>query len=407
MFLFTLALRNLTRNTRRSLLTAATVLLGTAFLTLGLSWITGVLGGAIANIADSVGEVRIVTPEYETREALMPLHHNIADTAPVIEAVEAHGYAAYPVIKAGVTATVGDEIGEVFCQLVGGPQAWLEQEMELGERVVEGRMATGEGEAVVGTVLAEDLGAKVGDEVVFLGQTQDGSISPIKADLVGVVDTGNVVGNRQAFVPLSTMQWMTDIPDGALEVFVATDDEPEGARAKAAELAEDPALDGYVIQAWNDRDPYSTIYDVNQAILFVLGGAIVFITALGVLNTMMMSVLERTAEIGVLRAMGMKAPTVVSMFVVEAVCIGVGGSLAGVALGALPAWWATSHGITLGDDLGSKVTIPMNTTFYADLSWDIVVLAFLLGLLIAALGALLPSFRATGIQPVDAMRSRR
>ena len=120
-----------------------------------------------------------------------------------------------------------------------------------------------------------------------------------------------------------------------------------------------------------------------------------------------MSVLERTAEIGVLRAMGMKARTVVSMFVVEATCIGVGGSAAGVLLGALPAWWAETHGVVLGDDISSKITIPVNSTFYADLSSDIVILAFLLGLLIAALGALLPSIRATAIQPVDAMRSRR
>jgi putative ABC transport system permease protein len=162
-----------------------------------------------------------------------------------------------------------------------------------------------------------------------------------------------------------------------------------------------------VVQAWNDRDPYNTIYDVNQAILYVLGGAIVFITALGVLNTMMMSVLERTAEIGVLRAMGMKARTVVSMFVVEATCIGFGGSALGVLLGAIPARYAETHGVVLGDDISSKITIPVNSTFYADLSVDIVVLAFLLGLLIAALGALLPSIRATAIQPVDAMRSRR
>lgn len=407
MFLATLAIRNLTRNTRRTLLTAATVLLGTGFLTLGLSWIIGVLGGAVANIAATAGEVRVVMPEYETREALMPLHHNIVDIAPVVEAVEAHGFEAHPVIKSGVTASVGEEIGEVFCQIVGGEASWLAEDLGLAERVVDGRMATVRGEAVVGLNLAEELGARAGDDIVFLGQTQDGSISPIQAELVGIVDAGNVVGNRQAFVPLSAMQWMADIPDGALEIFVETGDDVSSARMHAAALAADPALEPYVVQAWNDRDPYGTIYDVNQAILYVLSGAIVFITALGVLNTMMMSVLERTAEVGVLRAMGMKAHTVVSMFVIEAVCIGVGGSAAGVVLGAIPAWYAQSHGVTLGDDISSKVTIPMNTTFYADLSWDVVALSFCLGLLIAALGALLPSIRATAIQPVDAMRSRR
>ncbi|MCP4804289.1 MAG: ABC transporter permease [Proteobacteria bacterium] len=403
-----LALRNVFRNTRRSLLTAATVFFGTAVLTIGLSWITGVLGGVIDNIAANAGEIRVVTPEFEAREQLMPLHLNIVDSAPVVEAIEAEGMRAWPLIRTGATATVGEEIGEVFCQVVGAPTDWMVTALELDTKLADGRFIEAElGETVIGTALAEDLGAVVGDELVLLGQTQDGSISPVKADIVGIVDTGNIVGNRQAFLSIEQMRWMADMDGGAVEIMVQSDADVGDARLTAESLRTVPGLEGLTVQAWNERDPYGAIYDINKAILYVLAGAIVFITALGVLNTMMMSVLERTGEIGVLRAMGMKTGTVVSMFVLEAWCIGTLGSLLGVLVGSGPAWLLETNGIELGADVASKVTMPVNTTFYGDLSIEIVGLSFVLGMAIAVLGAFIPSLRATAIEPVDAMRSRR
>ncbi len=407
-WLLRLAARNVFRNTRRSLLTTATVLLGTAMLTVALSFVGGLLGGLMSGVAATAGEVRIVTPEYELREALMPLDANIAPVEPVLEAVRARGYAAHPFLSSGVTATVGEDIGEVFCQVVGSDPSYYAEVLDLDERLVAGRLIEAErGESLLGLALAEDLGAEVGDELVVLGQTQDGSMSPVKTTVVGVVDVGNIISNRQAFMSLAELQWMIDLEGGALQVYVDSGADIGGAREVAQDLAQDPALAGLTIQAWNERDTFRQIYDLSRTIHFVLAGGIVFITALGVLNTMMMSVLERTGEVGVLRAMGMKGPSVVFMFVVEGLGIGLVGSVLGLALGTPVALYLQRHGIEIGQDVANKVAVPVNSTFYADLTPEIAVSAFLLGLLIAALGALVPALRATSIQPVDAMRSHR
>ena len=139
----------------------------------------------------------------------------------------------------------------------------------------------------------------------------------------------------------------------------------------------------------------------------MLAGSIVFITALGVLNTMLMSVLERTSEVGVLRALGMGRAAVVFLFVVEALVIGVLGALPGVVLGAIVSFFLERDGIEMGEKISSQVSMPISTTFRADLSLEVTLISFALGLSMAALGALLPSIRAAGIQPVDAMRSHR
>jgi putative ABC transport system permease protein len=407
--LLRMALRNTARNTRRTALTATTILLGTMLLIIGLSWLDGLLGGLVDNIAATAGEVRVLKPEYEAREELFPLYENIAETAPVVKAVEDAGYAAHPLIRVGVTVSAGDEIGEHFGLLLGAERSYYEDVMNLDERLIEGAFFTpGEesSQVILGKTLAAELGAKLGEDVLFLGQTQDGSISPIKGALVGVIDAGDALSNRQAYASLERLRYLTDIPDGAIEVAVHIGD-PARAREVAAVLRESPALKPYLVQAWSERPLFATISEMTGLVYGVLAGSIVFITALGVLNTMLMSVLERTSEVGVLRALGMDRASVVFLFVVEALVIGVLGALPGVGLGAIASYFLERDGIEMSEKISAQVSMPFSTTFHADLSVEVTLISFALGLSMAALGALLPSIRAAGIQPVDAMRSHR
>ena len=122
----------------------------------------------------------------------------------------------------------------------------------------------------------------------------------------------------------------------------------------------------------------------------------------------MMSVLERTGEIGVMRAMGLSRLGAVSLFVVEALAIAlIGGSL-GVALGSIPAYfWLELHGVSLGENVVQNLSIPFSTRAYADFSWTIAGQGFVLALLMALIGSALPAWHAASIQPVEAMRSKR
>jgi putative ABC transport system permease protein len=133
----------------------------------------------------------------------------------------------------------------------------------------------------------------------------------------------------------------------------------------------------------------------------------VFVTALGVLNTMVMSVMERSAEIGVLRAMGLRKRGAVGMFLVEGLLIGIAGGALGLLLGMLPALYLERHGVSLGEGLTSKTGFPLAETIYANFTWGIACLSAGLGVLTALLGSFVPALRAAAIQPVNAMRKRR
>ncbi len=422
--ILSMAVRNLGRNRRRTLLTALTVAIGVALLIVAMSFVGGVFWAALQKVSAMAGEVRVVTPKYAQRDQLMPLSENIADTVPVAEALRAHTdvTAIYPHIAMGITGAVGDdEIGERFALLHGGPVDYYTEHLDLDSYLASGSMPGWSGEdwttvaarpkftvyALMGKQFAEEVGATAGTEVTLTGQRQDGSPSGMRVVVSGIVDLGNSQQNRQVWVSLDAARWMAEIPGGATEVLVFGKDW-EQADGLAGELRALPGLEGLDVSSWSGRPPYNGFVGFAQALHGIAGGVIVFITALGVLNTMFMSVLERTAEIGVMRAMGLRAWQAVVMFVVEALAIAGVGSAVGVALGAPVAIYLGHVGIDFGAAVDKlPPTIPINTIIRPELSWNVVVVGVILGFAMAVVGGVLPALRASGIQPVEAMRQRR
>jgi putative ABC transport system permease protein len=406
-----LALRNALRNRRRSMLTAGTVLLGTALLTVATAFIGGIFNGMFEDSTASVGHVRVVNPEFAEREQLMPLYANLPDVdALVAEVLQVPGVVdAYPVIRVGAALTGNDEMGEALGLVHGAPTAFFRDRMDLEEKLVEGSWfsADAKAEAVLGVRLAQKAEAGVGDEVLIVGQTQDGSISPIKLTVVGIVSAGGAMVDQAAFVPLERLQWLTDIEDGAIEVLVFGDDLYEAAEL-AAGVRRGPLAGAQLVEPWTERDPFAGMMGIGNVVKNSLGFLLVFVTALGVWNTMMMSVLERTSEIGVLRSMGLSRLGAVSLFVIEALVISAIGGLLGVGLGSIPAYYLEVYGVTFGElaqNMGSDVAI--SATMRADLTFTVVLRSFALGLIMAVVGSAIPSIRAASIQPVSAMRSGR
>jgi putative ABC transport system permease protein len=403
-----LALRNTLRRRARTFLTTAMVVLGVGLLLVALTWVRGAFGSLLATAAALGGHVRVVDPEFAAREELLPLAENLPALAPLVAELEKQPgvLAVEPRIIAGVTVTVGPEIGEVFGAAVGASERYFRERMGARDKLVAGSWFSGApDEVIAGAKVAEQAKAKVGDEVVLLGMTQDGSLSPIKGRLRGIVRAGGLL-DRQLLLPLARLQYLTDMPEGTTELLVYGADH-EGAAALARQLQQVPALRGLAVQAWGDREPWrsliSTVRGVESVIVFIF----VLLTALGIWNTMMMSVLERTHEIGVLRAMGLSRAGAVGLFVGEAVAIAVVGGVLGIALGAYPAWLLESRGIRIGERTAQNVNLGFSEVIRGDLTGQTIAVAFALGLLMALLGSLIPALRAASIAPVSAMRTGR
>jgi putative ABC transport system permease protein len=407
-----LALRNALRNRRRTLLTAATVLLACAMLTVALSWIEGVFGGITGAYAATSGHARIVDEDFAAREILQPLEEHIPAADALAEALRGLPGVVdvQPRIVTGAVITATEEIGDEFTQVVGASDAYYRRHLQGPDRIVAGAWLSGaKDEVVLGRKVAERASVAVGGEVLLLGRTQYGSMSPVKAKVVGVV-AGDVQLEMQAFLPLEEVRWMTDIPDGAVELLVYAESMDARAVGPLVErLRGRDELAGAIVQAWYGREPWASMTGMIRAVRTVIELMILFIAALAIFNTMTMAVLERRAEIGVMRAMGLTRAGALGLFVVESMVIGLIGGVAGTALGSVGGYLLETRGVNLGEDLVERMgsSFPMQATFYGDLTPGIMATAVGFGLLIAVVGALLPALRAANIQPVTAMRARR
>lgn len=402
-----LAVRNALRNRRRSGLTATTVFLGTALATVALSWIQGVLG-QISDVASRFGgHVRVVTPAWEEREDLFPLEAVIDPVDPVLAAVRGTPgiVAAWPRIQAPVGLSVGEDLAETFALATGAEPSWYAEILDVDGLLVAGRGLDGEGEAVLGRNVADRLHAGPGDDVIVLGQTRDGAPSPVRVTVTGVIGAGNGLVDQGIYLHLDTMRWIVDAEDGAVEVVGYGADRWSARRLAAAVRTQEGARD-LAVTAWSDRDPMGSLLILVDAMRAILAGAVVVVTSLAVWNTMMMSVLERTREIGVLRAMGMSRAGIVGLFAVEALTIASLGGLAGTALGALGACYLEVVGIEFGERAAQNVSteIPISTVMRGDLTWEVALTGFGLGLAMALVGSVLPAWRAAAVEPVEAMR---
>ncbi|WP_193428053.1 ABC transporter permease [Corallococcus soli] len=402
-----LAARNTLRSRTRTLLTLGMVALSVALLLVALTWIRGAFGSMLLAASALGGHVRVVDPDFEEREELMPLHEHLTDTGaltrllrrqPGVRAVE-------PRITAGVTLSAGEEIGDVFARVMGAHERYFRERLGADQKLVAGTWFTGApDELVVGARVVERLGAKVGDALVLLGTTQDGSLSSLQGRLVGVVHGGGL--EQQVLAPLERVQWLVDMPDEAVELLVFTDD-LHGAPDVAARLRRVPQLQGLAVRAWSEREPLKSTLASVKGVEGVVVFLFVFLTALGIWNTLMMSVLERMHEIGVLRALGLSRLGAVGLFVGEALMVSGAGGLLGIALGLGPAWMLERYGIRIGAQAVDNLALPLSETLHGELTLETVGMAFGLGWVMAVLGSILPALRAASIPPVAAMRSGR
>lgn len=410
--LIRLSARNALRNRVRTGLTAGMVVLGVALLVVGMAWMDGVFGQVFKTGTDMAGHVRVVTPAFADNESMMPLYENIEDTDSLVRALQGHPgvTAVYPRIMTGVTVTAGEEIGEFFALAVGAPKAYFRDRLQGDQNIAAGSWFTGsDDELVIGSRVAEQIDAAIGDEVVLLGMTQDGSISPIKGTLKGITRGPSAIYNRQVWVPLEKMRWLADIEKGATEVLVYGSHYDKADKLAASIAAAAVHGDSHLVQPWRQREPWRSSLKQIGAIQSFIVFLIIFLTALGIWNTMMMSVLERTHEIGVLRAMGLTRLGTIGLFVVEALAIAVLGGGLGVALGAIPSWLLETYGVHLGEKVVSQMadTMPISETMYADLTTHCMATGFVMGLIMALAGSAIPALRAASIQPVTAMKTGR
>jgi lipoprotein-releasing system permease protein len=259
----------------------------------------------------------------------------------------------------------------------------------LDEKIVAGRTEIGPLDIIVGTELAKDLGASVGDK--FRVATAVGATATLT--VAGIFDFGNKgVNERNVYVALRSAQSMLDLVGGASAIEVKVRD-PFAAETIAETIRVATALQ---VESWivTNAQFFTAMRAqilTNTTIRFIVGLTV----ALGIASVLVVSVIQKSREIGILRAMGTSRGQVLRVFLIQGGVMG----LAGSVLGSLVAWcfllvW---RGIAVNPDGTPMFIIVMEPSLFAMASAG--------SALVGVLAAVAPARRAARLDPVVAMRS--
>jgi len=246
-------------------------------------------------------------------------------------------------------------------------------------RIIEGEPMTGRRQVLVGRMAAEQMGLEVGDTLRMMNSN---------FRVVGIYETGQAFEDAGVTIGLREAQALTGKPR-QVQFYLISLRDPEQAEAVKEELAAafpevDFALTSELDEAMSD---FRVMKDMVDQISFLA----VFIGAVGMLNTMLMSVLERTREIGVLRALGWRGRQVLGMILKESLVLGAVGGLCGIPLG-----------LGLGGLIGSSGV--WGGAIESAYTSQIFVQAIVVAVVAGVVGGLYPAWRATRMRPVEALR---
>jgi ABC-type lipoprotein release transport system permease subunit len=253
---------------------------------------------------------------------------------------------------------------------------------------------------MIGLGISRALGISVGDGLVLIGQGADGSIANDLYEVVGVVGNEKSSDRMTVYLPLSAAQAFLALDDAVHQIALRLDDIGDASTAAEKLQQQFPNLE---VSPWQviESTFYQTMQADREGNKFGLG-LIIFLVFIGVLNTVLMSVLERTREFGVLRAMGCRPGKLVQLVALETVML----ASAAIAVGLLAVfplvYWFTNVGFELADpiDMGGVAF----SHYRGMLSAYVLVMPMTLILVSALVVSLPPGWRAARVRPVEAMR---
>ncbi len=402
--IFKIAFRNTFRQKRRTILTGLAMIVGFTLLSLTIGLSDGAYGNIITMFTrNRIGHIQVHREGYLDKPSLYKTINNASAAGETIQSVT--GVEAWtPRVYGAGLGSVGEKSTAV--QIIGVDVARETEATRFDQKVVEGDTLTetASHEAVIGKGLAKIVSATVGSEIVIVSQGADGSIANDLYKIVGIAESGDDVTDRVGcYLHIEDAQELLVLGRRVHEivVIVSNINQVDKITSTIETRLNDSTLD---VAPWQVvAKSFYRAMKADQQGDAVARWVIMLIVAIGVLNTVLMSVLERTREYGVLKAVGTKPMQIFWLVVCEVVIIALASICAGAILGVLVNYLLSIYGITYPEEItygGVKLK-----TLYAVVNVRCLVIPAITVMISAGIMSLFPAIKAARIMPAKAMRT--
>jgi ABC-type lipoprotein release transport system permease subunit len=406
MKLLYIAWRNVFRHTRRTIITAAAISVGLSSMVFMNTMMNGADKMASRNIIDfETSHIEIFADGYYREEGMFPLDTIIENPISVANKIK-----EVPGIK-GITprvkfqASISNGVDELPVLGMGVDIENDHRIFRINESVVAGNYLQRKGEVLIGENLASDMGLDVGSYLTVITKDRNGTYNAYDLTVSGIINTGHPLFDRNmAIITITQAQDLLALGAGVTEICIRADDENRLEPLKTR-IAQATGSD-YEVLTWKEMN--AAIFEISgfkRAGQFMIALVVVIIAAVGIVNTMLMAVMERIPEIGTLKAMGFSNTGIVKMFIYEGGIIGIFGSLLGCLLGLLISVYLVNVGLDFsGVFENMDIVYPMKFIIKGEIDYANLLYVFLFGVFVSILVTLWPVRRATKLEAVDALR---
>lgn len=399
-----IALRNLTRNRRRSLAALFIIAAGVISMVLAegfIQWIFWAMREG--TIKFQSGHIQVVRPNYFSKGVADPLAFLLPQGSAVASSLESTPGVKLVAPRLKVTGLISH--GETTVSFLADGVA-PDKEAELSEalHIVQGRNLSGAEarEVILGRGLARGLGVVPGDTVALLATAAGGGINAIEARVAGIFNSTNQAYDNSALrLPIAQAQSLLRVQGAHLWLVLLEETEQTDHFLSLfrARFPEDRGRLEFV--PWHAHaDFYNKTVALFSQQIGVLRLIIGLIIVLSISNMLVMNVMERTGEVGTLLAIGLKRKKILQMFATEGLLLGLFGGLAGVVLGLALAELISAIGIPMPPPPGME----RGFTGEIRVTGSLLLGAFLIAAVTTLLAGLYPAWKGSRQQIVNALR---
>lgn len=411
MILVKLGLKNLMRNFRRSLITVMSIGWGLAVIL----WLQAILNGSNHNIIDTItstyyGHMQIFRKDYVDQklvqqnftwdEKLLPqLPGTTIYASPRVHlpALISSGEQSTPIMLDGIDPLAEPHITRIKDSLVKGEFLQPEPTAECTSH-----------DAYVSTQIAKLLGVDVGQKVVVLAQAADGSMGNELFRIKGLFSTGSPDYDRGIMLTTTPCVFAIGALKGIHEVALKV--EGSSTPEEVEQLIKAKLPDNMLVQTWRQGSPrLAAMLVYNDASLILVSVMLFIVISLGILNTFLVTVFERTKEFGVMMALGTPGRGIIGTVLCEAFFLGTCASILGIVGGGAVIAYHAHSGFNIQPLVGSNFSIgafKMSLLIHPVMNWIGAIKATLATILVVVISSFYPAFRASRLRPAEAIRSQ-
>lgn len=405
MHTFILAFRNIVRQRRRSLLALAAVSFGVIALLLAGGFIEWIFWAMREDTVGSrLGHIQISRPGYQDAGTADPFRYLLPARSPELAAIEKMPGVVTVAPRLGFSGLVSS--GDATVSFIGeGVDPKREEHLSRSVIITQGTnlLSSDEGGIVMGRGLAANLGVRVGDKVVLLANLPSGGVRAVEGHVRGFFSTVVKAYDDSALrVPLPLAHKLLGVSGSHIWVTLLEHTEDTGKTMRQ--------LHGKLDRGKFELMPWTKLADFynKTVVLFshqfgVVRGIIGAIIILGISNTMMMSVMERTGEIGTIMALGTRRRQLLGMFLSEGLLLGILGAVIGLVLGFGLANLISAIGIPMPPPPGMDRALTGQIRVTPALAFE----SMLLAVTTTLIASVYPAWKASRLTIVDALRHNR